>query len=315
MSILFVRERHKRDGTYDGVFSTSRRSFLVKAASAEIDDQWITANLRGKYWPREVNGPSIIYISNYKDLHPTNPYIEARKFTARHHEGLTWSLDIEYTNQPETQSQEQLQLVQDLNSDPISLEVVISSSARGYNRAVLQDSEGKAIVNKAGDPFDPPPEEYFEDVTWNFSKNYTAFPSFVYSYRNTINSAGIAIQGISIPAKYAAFRGGAVSERKRSPVQGVYYYTATWSIEASSYSLQPKYLEAGLYRLDGGDKKRILDSDVLSGASDTPVGSPQLLNANGELIVNPTPSSGVFTEFKVYREVSYANLPGVNGNL
>lgn len=73
-------------------------------------------------------------------------------------------------------------------------------------RAVVKDRDNKAVLNSAGDPFNPP--YVTDDSFWvaSISTTVSSVPSYLGSYRNAINSDACTVDGWTLAAKQAKVR-------------------------------------------------------------------------------------------------------------
>jgi hypothetical protein len=108
-----------------------------------------------------------------------------------------------------------------LNEDPEQDRHVITWNGSTQNISIYQDRDDEAILNSAGDPLLDVMDTNLLGVT--ISSNVTAVPSYILSYRNSINNAAINVGGLAIAQGVAriVFPGGFISPAK---TRGDYTY-------------------------------------------------------------------------------------------
>ncbi len=168
---------------------------------------------------------------------------------------------------------------------------------------MVKDIDDKAIVNSAGDYYDPPPSVAWERIAFHFSKNYASPEPFILEYCNSVNSTDISILGVPVSAGNARFSQPAGSEEQEE--NGQFYHTTTWDIECDVNTWQLEILDEGLREISGTDRNNITDGNG------NDITSPVLLDGSGVQLAEPTLDNAVFRDHKVYYEKDYTLLPGV----
>jgi hypothetical protein len=174
----------------------------------------------------------------------------------------------------------------------------------------IKDLDGEAIVNSAGDYFDPPPEK--DAVGWTIVIQYNAatVPTGILGFAGAVNNAGITVDGISIATERCRVVGLDISEiQERNDIE---YRTVTLSL----YALDPdedgfdlSLLDQGFRIKDGTDLKDILIEDE-DGNENRP-SSPVLLDGSGAKLSDPSPSTAVFMDYEVTRKKDLSAFPGI----
>jgi len=189
--------------------------------------------------------------------------------------------------------------------DPLSRPAKAKWRSQQYRKAIDADRDGNAIVNSAGDYFDPPVEIDQSHWTVTVTKNVSSVPTFILGYTDGLNADGFAIQGVSIGAGVAKLMDLDVSELQ---IEGeVAFYIFTYTMELRPETWQLSVLDQGFRYVSGDDVKLILDDSTPPRA----VTSPKLLDGEGAVLSDPSPSTAVFLDFDVYPEVDYSVLPGI----
>ena len=196
-----------------------------------------------------------------------------------------------------------------LNEDPEQDRHVITWNGSTQNVSIYKDRDGKGILNSAGDPLLDVMDTNLLGVT--VASNVTAVPSFILSYRDSINSAAINVGGLAIAAGVArlVFPGGFISAAK---TRGDHtYYTFSYELifdEQESHEGQlldqgyrQKYSESGV--TDG--HRNILNDDL------TVITEPAMLDGLGEKLEDPTPESAAYIAVNKYFLKDFSVLPGV----
>jgi len=197
--------------------------------------------------------------------------------------------------------------------DPEDDTYKLSWSSEIYQEPAFRDADNKGMFNSAGDYYvDPPIQRDAAQLIAKFKKNYAVIPSFVLSLQNVVNDSSISIGGLSIDQYLAKMTRVEISEFKK---RGNYkYYTVSYEIHIKKEGWRVAVLDAGLRQIDpDDDTKRIPCKD----ADDEPVTTAVALYGvdspnQGQQLLNPTPDTAYFKEFKVYAEGDLSVLPGVS---
>lgn len=209
-----------------------------------------------------------------------------------------WTIEAEYSSKPIRENQQE--------ENPLNRPAQIEIDTSSYKRAIWQDIESKAILNSAGDYFDPPIE--IDQAFWTFrvKKNVADLPTWILDYENAVNNSAITIRGLSIPQHTGKLSNIRVGDLK---IEGDYqYFEFSYTLEVRRDKWIPlKVLDQGLRFKDETNRKHIMDNST----PPRPVTSPRLLNGSGAVLSDPTPSNAVYREFTVYYARNFSILPGV----
>lgn len=186
--------------------------------------------------------------------------------------------------------------------DPIQIEW----STVEYQVPAAKDKDGNAVVNSAGDPFDPP--AFLDESRWQITvrTSVSSVPSYVLNYRNRVNNAATTLDGqtfatrtllvkrISIGPEYVRNSGTA-----RDITIVFEHNENTWDVSQ---------LDRGYRQLDPGDvTKRV----IITNDDKTLPTAPVLLDGAGAVLDNPSNSTAVYISDRCYKEATFAgNLPG-----
>lgn len=239
----------------------------------------------------------------YVSYHPFYSIMLCRNisFTQDSSAPCKWDIEATYTSEPLTQGQEQ-------TPNPVDRPAKIKWKSQAYRKAVVRDYSGLAIVNSAGDYFDPPPEIDSSHWVATIEKNVTGVPTSIITYTDAINSNGFTIQGITVAPKVAKIIDIEISELQ---TEGDYeYYTFTYGLEFRPELWRLKVLDQGFRYKSGSNRKNIVTDDT----PPRPITSPKLLDGSGAVLSNPTTSNAVFLTYDVYTARDFGILPGINEN-
>ena len=237
----------------------------------------------------------------YVGFHPTLTAHLCRNVKVKQQDGAPrhWTITAEYSSAP-TKDEEQ-------EENPLNRPPRVRWRTNHYRQAIYRDIDGKAILNKAGDYFDPPVEVDRSRWTVNVTANVADVPGFMLDYEDAVNNASITIGGVVIPQYAAKIMDLDIGELKR---EGDYlYYEFGYSLEIRRELWIPlKVLNAGLRYKSGEQQKQIFDNSSPA----RPVSSPRLLDDDGTVLSDPTPTRAKYCEFTVYYARPFSVLPGVS---
>lgn len=204
-----------------------------------------------------------------------------------------------------------------INANPLEIFPVATWSTLTFSRPIDIDINGNAIINTAGDLFDPPLEyEDFRPVL-NIRRYETSFQAFTsYSYKNTTNLDAF----FGADPKHALCADIRLGEPLWSGVIGQYFRVEyEFHFSRDSYGWQKKVLSAGYRELytrpsDGALAQRPI---LVAGQ---PASSPVPLDVNGQAIDVSQPDwqqNITWQTFEIFPSVdfgaafSFSNVIGV----
>lgn len=227
-------------------------------------------------------------------------YCTNRRATRREDTRLIWEVTASFAyleNEPE--------------DNPLNDPVKIRWTSALYTRPVIRDNDGDAIVNSAGDYFDPPPEKTFVMWTANIQFNVANRPAGIRGYAGATNNATITIDGDAIAERRARVMGLDITEFQSR--NEILFKTVTVAIECLDDDDSDGYdlvlMDQGYRIKSGGVLKDILIEDE-DGNLNRP-SAPMHLNGGGSLLTDPTPSTVVFRTFEVTKLADLSFFPGV----
>lgn len=245
----------------------------------------------------------------YVSPHPTLNGHYCRSVKVRQASGAPrhWTIDAEYSSAPTRDG--------DNEENPLLRPAKITWRTNQYRQAIDKDITGKAILNSAGDYFDPPIEVDRSRWTASVSKNVATVPSYLLDYADAINNNSFSISGLSVEQYTAKVQDISISELK---IEGdVLYYEFSYSLEFRREKWQPfEVLDQGMRHkvllTEGGQTVSHLEHILDAGKPRRPVSSPVLLDGQGQKLNNPNPNNAFFQKFSVYYARSFSVLPGLN---
>lgn len=190
-----------------------------------------------------------------------------------------------------------------LAEDPTSDPALISWNSEQFQRPAIVDKNGDAIVNSAGDPFDPP--EMIDDArrVVTIQKNLASVPAWILTYQDAVNSDTFNVDGVSVAVGKAKMQSVTVGELQTRNSTSFRTVTFTIHFRYEGWLLRP--LDAGFRELDYAGTLQNIKNE---GDDELP-GAPVPLDGDGHALALPTPSTAVALSFDVYRTQAFSSLP------
>lgn len=189
---------------------------------------------------------------------------------------------------------------------PTNDDIKYSWSTEQFQRPAVVDKDGNAVVNSAGDPYNPPAMRDDSRTICTITVNATTVPTYVLTYPNVVNSDAFTIDGVSVAARYAKISRVGVSELQRR--NGTAYRTVTLEMHIRNEVWDFSILDAGFRIIDPSDSTKRISARNDDG---TDAAEPVLLDGAGAVLADPDPSTAVFNSHRVYSEAAYiGNIPG-----
>lgn len=190
-----------------------------------------------------------------------------------------------------------------LDQDPTLDAAVIEWDSEQFQKPAVFDRDGKAILNSAGDFFDPPVMMDDSRRIVTIQKNLASVPAWILSYKDAINIAGFTVDGLTVAAETAkvqAVRVGGNNYRNGTTFRSL---TLTLCIDEDGWDLSP--LDQGFRKIGyGGELENIRNP----GDNERP-SSPVCLDGSGGELANPSPLNAVFIPANVYKLKDFTVLP------
>lgn len=287
MGVVSIVEQHARGGTLGSFPDISgRRSWRVKCDSDNDDIFTIAAS-----GLLPANG----------DAHPNNADATLRSLSgeAEKDKKNYFVVTANYSAQARTVEEEE----REAQPNPLGRSAKLKWRTVKYTRAITKDKNGEAILNSAGDPFDPPVEIQASHWMVDVTRNISAAPSWIIDYEDAINATSFYLGGLLIPARVAKLSEIEIGEQATE--SGVRHYPFRMSIELRRETWRLKILDQGLhyYDDDAGEFKRAVDANM------EPTAGPVLLDGMGGQLDNPSLDNAVFLDFDVFPENEFSILP------
>ncbi len=227
------------------------------------------------------------------DPHPNDFGAKARSINARQGESrLVWLVTVSYSS------------AKDLQPNPLNDPAEISWDGEPFQRPLIKDKDGKAVLNSAGDPFDPPIMRDDNRPVASVTKNVGSVPTWVLNYRDVVNSDQFTLDGLTIAAGKAKIKWISVSPRQER--NGVSFRTLAFQIHLNKDGWAFEVLDRGFRELDPNDAtKRIQIRDDEKRL----VTEPVLLDGSGARLADPDENNAVFRDFDGYEELPFSVLP------
>jgi len=199
-----------------------------------------------------------------------------------------WILTASYSSQRE------------ISEDPTADPPQFHWSTQQFQQVYHMDRNGKAIVNSAGDPYDPPIEGDDSRISVTMSRNLAAVPAWIFAYKDAVNSAQFTIDGLGVAAEKAKIQRidvAPVQTRNDIPFRP-FSLTMTF---AHTFDARP--LDQGFRFKDGAERKAITNDD-----GSEPI-APVPLDGNGGVLDNPNLNNCVLNTHEIYNRLDFNNLP------
>lgn len=278
MAVLWVRPLWQgRSADGDEKARRYERSWLVKT-DYKFDDAAVVLSAAG--------------LPRYGTLYPDDPAAYCQKITATNESvsPYLWRVAASYSTEKER------------DENPLSDPATITWDGESYQVPLVEDKDGNAVTNAAGDPYDPPfmIDDSRQIIT--VVKNVAAVPLWILDYRNVVNSDDFTVDNVEIEAGKAKIKAIKVSEVKSR--NDISYRTLTIPINVDKKNgWQPKILNMGFYEVVSGDRRHI----TIDGKQ---VSSPWPLSDTGvALPVTFVPGDVVSREHDGYDEQPFSVLP------
>lgn len=190
---------------------------------------------------------------------------------------------------------------QQFPENPLLKPLEIEGGFNPYEEVVDEDQTGKAVVNSASDPFDPPITEEDPRQVLTIVRNEPSFDwATAYQYRNAVSSDEFwgAAPGQAKVVRISAKRAWDQYLAANSITPGGFFWIVTYEFEFNIKGWHRFVLDQGMRKLSGGNQSLIV---LLDGTSVT---SPVLLDGNGGVLA--ASAEPVFLEFITKPELPFA---------
>lgn len=275
MAVVSVTELPERGGKNSRGIRTYTRTFKI-TVNSQSDDPYVAGS-----------SPLLPKIGS---SHPSDPFAWCVDIDVKAAGG--WTVYLATATYDSTN---------ELNENPLAEPVVIEWDGENYDEALVYDTNGDAVLNSAGDPFENAMRERTRRVV-TAVRNISAVPSWIITSEDAVNSSAFILDGFTIPTGKAKL--GAPRLGKWQVRNGVRYreMTMRFTLNKDGWNYQP--LQRGYrYRNGSSELVRITSDDG------TDVTQPVCLNGSGGLLANPTPATAVYGDFDIYPAYNFNLLP------
>ena len=210
---------------------------------------------------------------------------------------------VEKTAQPPTEDNPYwwtVTVVYDRQGSPLTQHWEVNWGFARFQKAITKDVNGNAIVNSAGDPFDPPIEVDDDRPQLTITRYESSYsPTTAKTYKDAVNSDVVTIDGVTFPAYTLKITSIAA---QRVAVNGTWYWRVTYTIEYRPETWRLQILDRGYRKkVVGGTQVQMFDA-----SSGVPHSAPKLLDGSGgDLAAGAAP---VFITADVFNPVAFAGL-------
>lgn len=186
-------------------------------------------------------------------------------------------------------------------TNPLTDPPVIQWGSDTDQRIAELDINGQAVLNSAGQFFDPPPEVDHDLPTLTITRNEaTVSPANIIAYQNAINTDSLSIAGLAVTPGQAKIKITSTSQSDDS----LAWWQTVYTIQFERDGWARKILDQGRYQVSGsgGGLTPCVDKD--GNAVDDPVP----LDGHGKQLADPSPLTAVYLTFDLKKELSFAAL-------
>lgn len=202
-----------------------------------------------------------------------------------------WTVTAEYSTERE--------LAENPTGDP----AIITWSSEQFQKAAIVNTSGQAILNSAGDPFDPPLMIDDSRPNVSISKNVAVVPAWVLTYQDAVNNASFVIDGITVATGLAKIQSISIgAEQSRN---GTTFRNLSFTLHLQRQGWQSNILDAGFRQLGYGG---VLENIRNAGDDELPA-APVPLNGLGVALENPSPATAVYRVDTIYQTRDFSILP------
>jgi len=255
-----------------------------------------------------------IFPQPYVAVHAENPWLILKPIEIEQDEDSPekFTCTLTWDSEPLTKKEED----EDTEPDPLAREALWEWHTGRDRIAVLIDLDGAAILNSAGEAFDPPTERDLPFLIARGVKKVAGVPDWAWDMIDTKNSADFVVDGRTVPKGRACLANISLGQWQKSG--DTRYREATFEIHVkkpralrtgeteapSPWDLE--LIDQGLHELDTGtgELTKILDSEG------QPIAQPVLMDGAGARLTTPDDSSTHFYwQYRIHEESDFSNLP------
>lgn len=283
--VVDVRELPQRSQQNGGALRVVRRRVWYVRVDSAADDSEVVEAADG--------------IPTVGSSHPSFAGLIVTEISSEHagFGNFVWRVEATYEARARDVEEEERRTI----PNPLDRSARLSIDFAPFERNVVKDRHGNALLNSAGDRFATPLTVQDQRIRIVVRKNVTTWPAFLFSYRNKVNDDHITIRGISFPPRTLKFLPGAIPDLQTE--NGVTYIPIEFVLEEREESWDEDLLDAGFNYLDDEGKRRPIEIDGERPAVEQP------LDGEGGILANPTPETVTYIVAEALDEVDFSVLP------
>jgi hypothetical protein len=196
----------------------------------------------------------------------------------------------------------------EITEDPLAEPPEVNWDTEQFQEPVVIDEDGEAVLNSAGDPYDPPVMK--DDSRWycEVTANVESVPAWVLTYRDSVNEEAFVIDGIPVEIGQAKIQKLKISTRKVR--NGTGYRVVLYHLHFKEDGWHAKPLDAGFRRKYNATDRELITMTNDAGEQEYPV-APVPLDGSGVELLDPTPATAVYGDHTIYKVKPFSVLPGV----
>lgn len=227
------------------------------------------------------------------DAHPVKTYAFLKNLTpSATANRLVWDITGSYQERPDRERDEA--------QNPLEEPTTLSWSSEARAIALSKDKDGNAIVNSAGQPFDPPLTGDTHTLVATIKYNSAEFnPVLGVDFQDAVNEAATVVGNVNAGARMAKVLEIGAEERF---FEDIIYWEATIKVGLRRETWDRVVMDMGVYSLD--DDGKIVRAITEDGEEAT---EPLKLDGSGK-ILDPQTAPAVFRTFRVAAEKDFGPL-------
>jgi len=238
-----------------------------RSYNGDVDGDDSTRKFKVRSHNKDDYGPDVIPAAGveYLDIHPKNPFLRALTVSAEQDPTAWWLWIVTWEYGVPDENEE---------DNPINRPARITLATEEFSTAAVAEVDPEtgtpiaALVNSAGEKFDPPPEEEAEILVISIQRYELANVSVAlfYGYNGATNSDEFVFGDLTIPPDFAKLRARiGDTEEYVSPVTGIstFYRSVDYAIRLHPFGWKISALDIGTFYFENGKKKSFVTDDNL----------------------------------------------------
>lgn len=186
--------------------------------------------------------------------------------------------------------------------NPLEAPSEVAWGSATYTEPAGEDIDGNAIVNSAGQPFDPPLTIERRALVATIVYNDEIFnPAQAYYFQGAVNDNATTIGNLNVQARQAKIIEIAATKQYYEDIE---YWQVTVKVEINADTWDRQVLDQGLYEKDPDDATKRVRMTTDDGEGVT---EPLKLDGSGNKL-DPQSADPVFLTYKTFREMDFGLL-------